>query len=250
MSPRPRDAWVFSVRRFGEHVKWRVAAPLPPRASRVGSARARRPPTANAERKQQPCLYSARVEVLEVLVDLLLAERRGALVPRIAYGIALGADGEEDHREQMVDATADWLGRLRPPKGRPSREERIVCCGIVGLQVIQVAPRARPTRLRARLDGGGSGGGRLASCDQLFVELPAEIEITCRARDQWRIARSSAAINRAQRNQRPPSPAELEISGERLESREPAQSLEPAFERHVLILDRADGRVRLRHDHS
>ena len=234
MSPRPRDAWVFSVRRFGEHVKWRVAAPLPPRASRVGSARARRPPTANAERKQQPCLYSARVEVLEVLVDLLLAERRGALVPRITYGIALGADGEEDHREQMVDATADWLGRLRPPKGRPSREERIVCCGIVGLQV----------------DGGGSGDRRIASCDQLFVELPAEIEITCRARDQWRIARSSAAIHRAQRNQRPPSPAELEISGERLESREPAQSLEPAFERHVLILDRADGRVRLRHDHS
>ena len=136
------DKHGFRVRRFAEHVKCRVAAPLPPRASRVGSARARRPPTANAERKQQPCLYSARVEVLEVLVDLLLAERRGALVPRIAYGIALGADGEEDHREQMVDATADWLGRLRPPKGRPSREERIVCCGIVGLQVIQVAPRA------------------------------------------------------------------------------------------------------------
>ena len=37
-------------------------------------------------------------------------------MPRIAYGIALGADGEEDHREQMVDATADWLGRLRPQK--------------------------------------------------------------------------------------------------------------------------------------
>ena len=105
-------------------------------------------------------------------------------MPRIAYGIALGAYGEEDHREQMVDATADWLGRLRPPKGRPSREERIVCCGIVGLQVIQVAPRARCAGLHASLDGGGSGGRRIASVDRLFVELPAEIEIACRAQDQ------------------------------------------------------------------
>ena len=116
---RTQPRWSRSVSEPREVVKPRGSDSPRSRASRVGLARWT---TSHRERKQQPCFSSARVEVLEVLVDLLLAERRGALVPRIAYGIALGAYGEEDHREQMVDATADWLGRLRPPKGCPSRE--------------------------------------------------------------------------------------------------------------------------------